>query len=176
MSKSFTLLSLGLSVHLLINTLKGLCTTAPGCIWLLLKRLIATFPFFPFPEAPAMWNHQENERNWQHLTAEIVLLKVLKTEKKKKGFVESTCLKGNLEEKRQAFVHFSLTSTGTAGVHHFPRTNSKILAPQVEQEIVPSSEQGGRTSGVQGREHRCQGVCCYPHPVTVTTHSAVHLS
>lgn len=47
----------------------------------------------------------------------------------KRGFVKSTHLKGHLEEQCPTFGHFSLTSTRIADVHHFPRTDFKILAP-----------------------------------------------
>lgn len=98
-----------------------------------------------------MWNHQENERNWKHLIVQTVLLKVLKTAKN--GFVKSTCLKGDLEEKCWVFVYFSLTSTGIAGVHHFPRTGFKILAPMQLREckkqfLVLSKEE---------EHHKCKG-------------------
>lgn len=47
----------------------------------------------------------------------------------KKHLVKSTCLKCDLEDKCQAFVCFSLTSRGIAGVHQFPMTDFIILAP-----------------------------------------------
>lgn len=54
--------------------------------------------------------------------------------------------------------------------------NFGTRAAQGVQEMLPSSEQGGRTPGMQGRQHTCQGMCYYPLIMTVTGDSAVHLN